>query len=215
MVRQLTDDFSFDDLEDEILFSRAALAADPHASEFLPLTDTMLPKVDAARALGREGRAATMQASAERMIANVNLDVECREVGRDLAHTLKNDRSGVRWTRIFPTTVDAFVSVPLAEQSVACQAWLTTSEPVIAARSEALTRWSTSAQTAVANTKASAQVRGTAMLARETLAEDLTRIRDGLARALSACAEERGLPRDYAERFFLKDRRRSKPKNDE
>lgn len=215
MVRQLGDDFSFDDLEDEILYTRAAVAADPHASDLLVLTDDMLPKVDAARALGRAGRAATMQASAERAIANVNLDFECRDVGRDIAHDLKNDRSGVRWTRIFPSTVEAFVSQPLGAQAVACQGWLTTDEPVIAARREALTRWSTAAQTAIANTQASVQVRATALLARETLAEDLTRTRDGLARALSARAEERGLPRDYAERFFLKDRRRAKPKNDE
>lgn len=215
MVRKLPDDLGFDDHEDEILFTRAMLAADPNASGLLATTDSWLGRVDAARLLDRAGREATMGASALRLVANAYLDGECRAVGRDLAHDLNNDRSGVRWTRIFPTTVDAFISQPLGEQATACQAWITTDEPVIAARSEALTRWSTAAQTAIATTKASAQVRGTAMLARESLAEDLTRARDGLARALAERAEARALPRDYVERFFLKDRRRSKPRTDE
>ena len=215
MVRQLSDDFSFDDLEDEILFTRAMLAADPNASDFRTTTDGWLPKVDAARALDREGRTSTMEASALRVVANAYLDGECRGTGRDLAHGLDNVRTSVRWTRIFPTTVNDFVSQPLADQASACVAWLTTDEPVLAPRREALTRWSTAAQTAIATTQASAQVRGTAMLARETLAEEMTRARDGLARALSARAEERGLPRDYESRFFLQDRRRSKRKSDE
>ena len=211
MVRKLPDDFGFDDHEDEILFTRAMLAADPHTSDLLVTTHPWLGRVDAARLLDRAGREATMGASALRLVANAYLDGECRAVGRDLAHDLNNDRSGVRWTRIFPATVDAFISQPLGEQASACQAWLTTAEPVLAAHSEALTRWSAAAQTALATTKASTQVRATAMLARESLAEDLTRARDGLARALSARAEEHGLPRDYVERFFLKDRRKSKP----
>ena len=215
MVKKLPQDFGFDDHEDEVLYTRATLAADPNAADLLFMTYLWLGSVDTARALGREGRKATLEASALRSIANVHLDGECRSVGRDLSHSVENDRSGVRWTRIFPTTVDAFLSQPLGEQAVACQAWLTTNEPVIAARREALSRWSTAAQTAIATTQASAQIRGTAMLARESLAEEMTRARDGLARALSVRAEERDLPRDYAERFFLKDRRRSKPKNDE
>ena len=211
MLRKLPDDFGFDEHEDQALFTRAMVAADPYAADLLPLTDTWLGKIDAARMLDRAGREATMGASALRVVANAYLDGECRAAGRDLAHDLNNDRSGVRWTRIFPTTVDAFISQPLAEQATACQAWLTTDEPVIAARREALSRWSTAAQTAIATTKASAQVRGTALLARESLAEEMTRARDGLARALAARAEEHGLPRDYVERFFLKDRRKSKP----
>ena len=46
-------------------------------------------------------------------------------------------------------------------------------------------------------------MRGTAIVAREALAENLTRARDGLHAALVVRAQERNLPRDFADGFFI------------
>lgn len=65
-----------------------------------------------------------------------------------------------------------------------------------------LTTWSNAAAASIEQTASAAMVRGAARIAREQLAEDLTRERDGLYDALSARARERGLPRDWPKQFF-------------
>ena len=62
MVKKLPQDFGFDDHEDEVLYTRATLAADPNAADLLFMTYLWLGSVDTARALGREGRKATLEA---------------------------------------------------------------------------------------------------------------------------------------------------------
>lgn len=67
-----------------------------------------------------------------------------------------------------------------------------------------LETWATAADLAVKRTAGLATVRGTAQIAREQLAEDLTRERDGLHDALSARARDRSLPREWPDQFFKK-----------
>gem|GEM_PF-1138802 len=210
VARKITDDFTFDSMEDEILYTRGALLADPDAADLAPSTDGWMALVDAARAKDRAARAATQDAAALRSIGNRRLDGGCRDFGRDLATDLKNDRSSARWTRFFRSTVDSFIAQPLAAQAAAVLAWASAEDPVLARHSESLTRWARAANDALTATSNTVQVRGTAVVAREQVAEDLTKSRDGLDATLTQRAIERNLPRDYAASFFIQDRKKAK-----
>lgn len=215
MARKLTPDFTFDELENEIRYTRASLMADPDTVDLVPSTESWLGGVAEARSKDALARTAATEASAHRYVANARLDDSCRAFGRDLAHALHNDRTSARWHRFFRGTVDDFISQPLEDQANACLAWLTLDEPALAPHLASIERWARAALAAFATTQASAQVRGTAMVAREQAAETLTRARDGLANALSARAAERGLPRDYADGFFIRERKKKTSKKDE
>jgi len=132
MARMITKEFTFDDMENEVRFSRASLKADPDAAMLHPRADSLLGWISAARDKDALARTAVQEASAFRFVANTRLDAACRSFGRDLAHSLSNDRSGARWHRFFRGTVDDFTSQPLADQAAACLAWLTIDEPVLA-----------------------------------------------------------------------------------
>ncbi|AKF05034.1 hypothetical protein [Sandaracinus amylolyticus] len=214
MPRKLGSDESLDSLEDEILFTRAALEADEDAADLLTRSDDWLSLVDAARARDRSARIAEASASALRAVANGRLDDACADFGRRLA--LEAPRSSARWTRFFDTAPSAWVARALSRQVASVKAWLTISgDALLDAHRAPLARWSDAAQAALDRTAASAQVRGAARVGREELALDLTRERDGLHAALVARAAERGLPRDWPARFFrIEDRRRRRADED-
>ena len=209
MAKKIEPDMPFDEMENQCLFTRAALRADRIVVDLLPTTDLWLGWVAAVRAMELAARTAMQEATASRVIANLRLDDTCRSVGRALSAELKNDRSGARWNRFFHGTVNDFVSQPLIDQADACIGWLETDEPVLAPFREELTHWAHAAKAAITLTNASSQVRGNAMVARENLAENLTRARDGLHAALVVRAQERNLLRDYADGFFSISARKS------
>ena len=215
MARMITKDFTFDDMQNEVRYTRASLKADPVAEVLLPRTDSLLGLIARAREQDELARTAQQEASASRYVANTRLDVVCRSFGRDLAHALSNDRSGARWHRFFKGTVDDFISQPLGDQADACLAWLAIDEPLLAPHRETIERWARAAKAALSQTDASAQVRGTAMVAKEQLAEDLTRARDGVAVALATLADEHGLGRNYADGFFIREKKRAKAAKEE
>lgn len=213
MARRLNTGFTHDDLEDEVLFTRAGLTADPDAADKLTVTDPWMGLVDASRAAERAARAAQQEAAALRAVANRRMDAACRAFGRDLAAAVQNDRESARWRSFFRTTVDDFISQPLAAQAAACLAWLPQTEPAFAPHRDNIERWARLAQTAIERTNASAQVRGAAMVAKERATEDLTRSRDALEGSLQQRAAERQLPREWASTFFIQESKRSnKPK---
>jgi hypothetical protein len=215
MVKKIDDAYSLEEMRSEVLFSRAALKADPNAADFLPSTGSWLGIVATASDQELAARTASVEATASRTIANQRLDETCRDVGRALATELKNDRSGARWGRLFRGTVDDFVHQPLADQAAACKGWLELDEPILAAFREPLAFWANAAEAALRDTTAAGQARGTAMVGRELAAESLTRARDGLHAQLVARANERNLPRDFADGFFMVTPRKSGkgPKN--
>jgi len=210
MPRRITGAFTFDDCEEEIFFTRAALKADLDAADLLSTTDGWLELVDAARAKDRIAREAFAEASAARSVANGRLDDACRAFGDELHLAVRRDHSAARYRRFFPSTVGAFVRQRLVTQVAAVRSWLTTAgDELLDRHHEALDRWSNSAQSALDATQASAQTRGLAIIAREALADDLTRERDGLEAALMARARERDLTRDWPSRFFRVESRAS------
>lgn len=202
MTRKLTATTTFDELEDEILFTTAAIGADPDAHDLLPLTSGWLPLLDAARAKDRAARKAQGEADARRIVANGRLDRACERFGDELYLAVDKDRASPRWTQFFNITVSKFIRQRLETQVQRVRGWLTTSDPIFDKHREGLDRWSHAAGDALIQTRAVALVRGEARIAREALAEDLTRERDGLHDALSAKARALGLPRDWPDLFF-------------
>jgi len=208
MARKLVSDTTFDDHEDEVIFTRSAVKADPDAADLLTRTDAWMARVEVGRAADRAARVAEGEAGAARIIANGRLDDTGRALGRQLGVAVNGDRQSARWTRIFGGPVGDFIAQALATQIAAMRAWLTISgDTVIDEFRPELERWTAAGDAAITATASGAQVRGAALVGREQLGEDMTRERDGLQAALTARAAERNLPRDWPARFFRVARR--------
>lgn len=213
MPRKLSSNETLDTLEEEILFTRAALEADEDAADLAPRTDDWLALVDAQRARDRSARVAEASATAHRVIANGRLDDVCGRFAKELA--IDAPTSSPRWRRFFSRAPSDWLRQRLASQIAAVRGWLTIEGDALLERHRAgLARWSDAGQAALDRSAASAQVRGAARVGREELAEDLTRERDGLHAALVARAVERGLPREWADRFFRVQSRRGRHDED-
>lgn len=207
MVRKIDVEIPIDGILREVRFTRAALAADPIATRLLGTTDGWMGWVESLRV--DEGRAeeAMLEAAARRVVTNTRLDLTCRAFGRDLVSAVGGDRSSARWKRFFPSTIEAFLRQPLGDQANAVFEWLTIDDSALTAHRGELERWARASNEALAFTRASATVRGTAHVTRERVTEDLTRARDGLHAALVELAHTEGLSRDWPDAFF----RRSRP----
>jgi hypothetical protein len=206
MAAKIHPDDTFDEIEQEILYTRAALEADPDARDLLATTDAWMPRVDDARASERNARAAEMRAAAMRRVANGRLDAACQSFGDELYLAVGKDASSARWTRYFSgaeRTVSTFIRQAFGAQIARVRAWLdVTGDAVLDRHREALDTWSAAGAAANVQTSGSATVRGEARIAREVLAEDLTRARDGLEVALVTRAQERDLQRTWPSLFF-------------
>lgn len=212
MPRKLGADTPFDEHEDDIIYTRSALRADPDAADLVPGTDGWLGRVDAGRAADRAARVAEGEASAARSVTNGRLDDTGRALGRELGAALSGDKKSARWKRIFGGPVDDFISQAFGSQVRAMKAWLSiTGDAVLEKFRADVERWTAAGDAALTATANSAQVRGAGLIAREQLAEDLTRERDGLHAQLVARANERGLARDWPARFFRVAHRRPQP----
>ncbi len=210
-IRKLPLDITFDDAEDEVFFSRAALKADPDALDLLDMTDDWLAIVQSARDKDRAARIAETDASAARVITNHHLDGGCTAFGDDLFLAVEKNRQSPRWTQFFSVPVSRFVKTRFDKQVQTVKGWLgpNVNDAVLDKHRHALNTWSTAGSNALDQTRSAAMVRGSARIGREEMAEDLTRERDGLFDALSARARENGLPRDWPNQFFRVESRKS------
>lgn len=202
MPRKLTAKMTFDTLEDETLFTRATIKADPDACDLLAMTDGWLGLIDAARVPDRAAREAVAETDALRAVANHRLDGACVEFGDELLLAVKKERTAPRWLSFFGGPVGKFVRQRLSTQAQKVRAWLEVSDDVLDKHKGPLGTWAKAADTAIVKTNGVALARGTAWTAREQLAEDLTRERDGLAEALAARAREKNLGREWPALFF-------------
>ena len=202
--RKITPSLPLDDDESEVFFTRAALKADPDAKDLLPLTDGWLGMVDEARKRDRQAREAQSDADAARTVANARLDRACERFGDELFLAVDKERTSARWVQFFNVPVSKFVRQALNKQVERVQGWLQSKDPVLEAHRKNLETWASACGAALQQTAGVATVRGEARIAREQLAEDMTRERDGLHDALTARARERNLPRDWADQFFRK-----------
>jgi hypothetical protein len=200
--RKISDDITFDDAEDEIGFTVATLKADPDAQDFVGETEDWMGQVDEARAKDRAARHAVMETDAARIVANRRLDIACMAFGDDLRAGCGKDSSSTRFRQFFPVSPARFVRQALGKQVTKVRAWLGANEPLLEKHRAALTTWSQKAGEALERTDSSALVRGGSKIARERMADALTRERDGLHELLAERARDRGLPRDWPDMFF-------------
>ncbi len=209
MPRKLTASMTFDALEDETHFTRSMLKADPDAADLVALTDGWIALIDDARGKDREARIALAEADAMRIVANARLDQACEKFGDELLLAVDKDRSAPRWTQFFGGPVGKFVRQRLAAQVAKVRAWLGSSDEVLDKHKAPLDQWSKAADQALVMTRGVSLVRGEAQTARDELAEDLTRERDGLAEALGARARVKKLGREWPALFFRVESRTS------
>lgn len=213
---KLTRESTLDDYEREIIYSRAALAADPSAADLLPLTDGWDALVEAARAKRRASWVAEVGADAQRRVSNEGLDDTCSAFGAELG--LQN-KPGTEVYRLFfrNMTASRFVKQALSTQVGAVEAWLITTDSAVLERHRArITPWVRAARTALTATDASAVPMGQWQITRATLAEDMTRERDALWSALDERRRERNLPRGWPGLFFMvRESKRAKVEEEE
>lgn len=202
-LRKLTSDTTLDDHERAIIYTRAAVAADPNARDLLRLTDGWEGLLDAARAKRRASWVAQVGADAQRRVSNEGLDNSCTAFGAEVS---LEDKPGTERFRFFfrNATVSRFIKQPFAAQVGAVEAWLTTSEhPVLERHRARITPWVQAARAALTATAAAAVPMGQWQITRATFAEDMTRERDALWAALDERRRERNLPRDWPGLFFM------------
>ncbi len=214
MPRQLNATSTFDDLEEEALFTIAAIQADPDAADLLPMTSTWLGLISTARASSLSMRQQAATADAQRIIANGRLDTVCVAFGDALFAAVGKDRASARWKTFFSEPVSSFVKQALDRQIKTVKGWLgLPSDAALEPHRPALQKWVDAAAQAQVKTAEVAGLRGLVWQQREALADALTRERDGLASALGERARERGLQRGWHELFFLvrRDASRNQP----
>lgn len=217
MPKQIDADTTFDDIEDEILYTQAALKADEDAEDLLSHTDDWLGMVDDTRVQDREVRRADCDAEAARVVANGRLDGYCTSFGDELYLDCGKDRKSARWRLFFSLPVGRFIRQRFSKQVATVFGWFEAvpDDPLLASHREPLEKWAKRADKAIVATRAVGAKRGQNWVRREELAEDLTRERDALHEALAARARERKLPRSWPDLFFRRGtKRRAKQPED-
>jgi hypothetical protein len=212
MPRQISPEMTFDDMESEVLFTTAALKAEPEAVDFIGITESWLPLIDDVRKLARQVRAELSEIDARRIVANKCLDSACVDFADDLFRDVQKDRKSARFRQFFPVAASSFVRQGLARQVATVRGWVDgAKDPVLDKHRDELRRWAEAADKALIDTRGSAATRrGELWQRREELADTLTRERDSLRDALAEVAREKRLPRDWADMFFrVSTRRRS------
>lgn len=200
--RKMTRETTLDDYEREIIYTRAALAADPNASDLLHHTEVWDLRIELARNRRRASWVAEVGADAQRRVSNDGLDSSASSFGAELG---LESKPGTEGYRLFfrNMTASRFVKQALATQVGAMEAWLPITEhPVLERHRARLTTWIRAARAALTATDAAAVPMGQWQIERATLADDMTRERDALWSALDERRRERRLPRDWPSLFF-------------
>lgn len=211
MPRKLIAKLPFEEIEDEIIFTQAALAADPDAKDLVPLTESWLALIDKAQAAELELRREIANTDAARVVANARLDQACVAFGDDLLLAAGKDRGSPRFKQFFGGPVARFVRMALPRQIAQVRAWLSSTDEVFLKHKPELEKWVQAADAALIAARALALKRGENAVTKDELSSDLTRERDSLAETLAARARERRLDRNWPKTFFRVTSSRSAP----
>ena len=207
MSRKLLHRWTLDRLEEEVLFTCAVLKTDPDSADLLPLTEGWLASIDEARARERALRSLDAETRAARQVANDHLDDEVMELSWTLLNQVRRDRRHPRYIAFFPKSPSQLIDEPMSHEVARVKGWLADDkDAALDLHREALTRWANALEQALLE---GAQVHFSRMSrtkAHRQLCDGLTLKRDRLHAALRERAVERGLPRAWADRFFLKAR---------
>ena len=203
-LRALSPDDSLAAIGDELIYTISALQADPRAAALLSLTEGWLTTLDEVRKVDRKARVKVVNAEARRVVSNENLDNACEAFGAALLDDVEGDRSSARWKAFFIVPVASFVRLSLRRQVEGVEHWLERDDPLLATHREALTQWSAAAAAAVEDTRRLAVARSSILIAREQLAEDISREREALLCGLLEIASDEVLPPTWPEAFFYR-----------
>lgn len=211
MPRRIDFDMTHDDLDKEIVFTRATLKADPDAADLLSCTEHWPARLEALHPKIRAGYVAETEADAARAVASARLDAACTAFGRDLKHAVDDDTRSNRFTQFFNEAPSQFNRQPLSEQASRVVGWLVSDDSVLVAHKAGLQQRAAEVRAALQQTALVAIVQGEGRQARAAHAKQLTAERDVLHADLVKRAAQRNLPRSWADRFFrVEVRRRSK-----
>jgi hypothetical protein len=205
MARKLTPQLTLDALEDEVLFTRAALKSDEHTQDLLSMTDSWLGLIDAVRASDRQLRERIADVDASRMLANEYLDLACTAFGDELYLDVDKDRTSRRWLQYFSMPVSRFIRQALSAQVATVKGWLGLplgTDPLLDQHRELLQSRVDRADKASTDTRGLTPLRGTLWQQRTQLAESLTQSRDELRDVLGQRARELKLGRTWPDAFF-------------
>jgi len=206
MPRKLVPEMTLDTFEDEVLFTTAALEADEDAHDLASTTAHWLEGIDEVESTDRQVRQAIASADAKRSMANQRLDIAVLKFADDLLADVDKDRESPRWLEFFKLAPSRFVKVALADQVNNVQGWVSSSsDPILLEHLDSLSRRATDAQSALVSTTGLSSRRSTLKQKRAQLGESLTTDRDALHRKLAERAQERKLPRSWADAFFRTD----------
>lgn len=214
MPRSLPGESTFDTLEEEVLYTEAALGADEDASDLLTATATWMARIDAARIADRAVRAEVVTVEALRQVADRRLDSGCSAFGDELYLSCGKDRESPRWRQFFPEPVSKFIRKALPAQVLSVQGWLVSTDPVFLRHKTTLSKWVTAADSALVRSRSLTLRRGENRTKRDELCRALTAERDTLHAALVTRAVDRKLPRDWPDGFFRIHGRPSKEEDD-
>ncbi|HEX2573839.1 MAG TPA: hypothetical protein VH877_30100 [Polyangia bacterium] len=207
MPRKLTAKTPLDEMEDEVLYTDAALRADPDAARLLERTAHWLDRIDELRRVYRKVRRAEAGAHAARVVAGARLHRACVAFGDELLLAVGKDRRADRWRQFFSLPLSLFLRQELGRRVARVRGWLGTSDPVFERHRQEIERWAQAADKALIATKALAIVYGEARQAKTALARELTHERDHLHEALAALGRELGQLREWPDGFFRLDPR--------
>lgn len=202
MARKIAKKMSLASMESEVMFTNAALKADPNASSLASSTESWLGLIDEVSALGRVVRQAEADADASRVVGNSYLDSAARKFGDDLLKAVGKNTKSSRWVQFFPETVSALIKTALPRQVALIKSWLTSSDVVLQTYHAEFQNWTSKCDQALFDTDAVTMKRGDYWQKREQLAAGLTRDRDALHRTLAQLGDQLGMPRGWADQFF-------------
>lgn len=194
---------TLDTMEDDVIFTGAALTADPDACTLAGSPDEWMTWLIAFREVDRTYRKQVATIDATRVIKDGRLDIEVIDFANDLLHDC-GDRDSIRFKGFFTMAPSRFSRIALSDEVATVEGWLVagTEDNVLEAHRPQLTSTSSEARAALTATTAMDATRATYWGKRTTLADNLTAARDALGSRLSDRARELGLPRDWPGTFF-------------
>lgn len=203
-------DVSLDDLEAELIFIQEAVAADPDAADLLPLTDTWITRLDAHRGRERGARRVKARAAALKQVGLARMDESAKQFALELSAAVGGDHGVARWTLFFRERVSSFVRGAADEQVKTVRRWIGLKDDALDRHRAALTAWADKTADALKLTLDAANERGTSLVGKETLVDEVNRELDGLLGALLARQAEKKFPHGWADAFFPVTRRRAR-----
>jgi hypothetical protein len=217
-LRELRAETPLETLEDEIVYTDAALKADPEAEDLAPGFAGQLESLDEVYDRERATRRAVTEATAYSRVADSRLDEEVLGSGRVMEVPLKGDRTHPSWTKVYGTATPSDVAKLARPKEVIkvrgmIKAMTELGLAILATVIASLTFWAGRLDGGLTRLTDSKADRGRFRSERDEFIIGLNRARRALYGSLTTRAAERGLPKEWPDLFFRHEtsRTRSKP----